>query len=154
MVTTPASEKKRYAYLKPMTVTLFGRKVFASLPCNTPLRVGSWSSLLRHLSCPWTHCLPSRLGSRAALGAFQAPEGVRAACYSSTKIVLCPVPWCSGPRPIPEGLCPVQLAGSVQSVSWERGSQEEQSEGACAPALRLWAPAHQGSSVSLGFLAS
>ena len=73
MVTTPASEKKRYAYLKPMTVSLFGKKVFASLPCNTPLRVGSWSSLLSHLSCPWTHCLPSRLGSRAALGAFQAP---------------------------------------------------------------------------------
>lgn len=72
MVTTSASEKQRYAYLKPMTVTLFGKKVFANLPRNTPLRVGSWSSLLRHLSCPWTHCLPSRLGSRAALGAFQA----------------------------------------------------------------------------------
>lgn len=69
MVTTPASEKKRYAYLKPMTVTLFGKKVFASLPHNTPLRVGSWSSLLRHLCCPWTHCSPSR----AALGAVQAP---------------------------------------------------------------------------------
>lgn len=151
MVTTSASEKQRYAYLKPMTVTLFGKKVFANLPRNTPLRVGSWSSLLRHLSCPWTYCLPSRLGSRAALGAFQAlGRGQSRQLLQHSDCALS----CSGSRPVPEGLRPVQLAGSVQSVSWEQGSQEEQSEGPDAPAHQQWALAHQGSSVSLGFLAS
>ena len=154
MVATPVSEKKRYAYLKPMTVTLFGKSLCQPLP-QYPTEGGFRELTLAPSLLPLDTLFALKAGLKGCPGGRPGSgKGSEPPATPALRFVLWPVPWYLVPRPFPEGLHPIQLPGSVQSASWERGSQEEPSEGAGALAHRQWALAHQGCSVSLAFLAS
>lgn len=120
-------------------------------PPNTPLRVGLWSSLLRCLSCPWTQRLPSRLSSRAAMGAFQPPrKGSELPATPALRFCFVPSPGAQDPGPSQRACVQSNWLAVCKVPAGQRGPREEPGMG--APARQQRALAHQGSSVSFSLL--